>query len=51
MAVRDRLQGLLASRLSGDGGTASIRERADDLLAPSHGTLLLRTPYHSTLAN
>jgi SAM-dependent methyltransferase len=40
--VRSRLQGLLASRLSGDDRTASLREVIGDILAPSHEALLLR---------
>jgi hypothetical protein len=40
--VRDRVRGLLATRLSGDRLAASLREIAGDTLAPSHEALLLR---------
>ena len=40
--VRDRVRGLLATRLSGDTMAASLREIAGDTLAPSHEALLLR---------
>jgi hypothetical protein len=40
--VRDRFQGLLASRLRGNARRPSLREIAGDILAPSHEALLLR---------
>ena len=40
--VRERLRGLLATRLCGGDKAASLREMISDLIAPSHEVLLLR---------
>ena len=42
MPMGDRLQGLMATRLQGDGTRASLREMASDALTPSNEVLLLR---------
>lgn len=44
LPLKDRLRGLLATSLRGDGRNASAREMIGDALAPSVDALLLRKP-------